>query len=104
MPELESLYRHYQRDPNVIFWAVDVQQNGETPERARVFLQKAGYTLPLAVDSRNSVGQLALADFPSLLVIDRAGRVRFVHTGYDGSEDLQGNLSREIDALLKEPL
>jgi thiol-disulfide isomerase/thioredoxin len=104
MPELERLYRQYQRDPNVIFWAVDVQENGETPERAKVFLQKAGYTLPMAVDSRNSVEQLALADFPSLIVIDRAGRVRFVHTGYDGSEDLQGNLSREIDALLKEPL
>jgi thiol-disulfide isomerase/thioredoxin len=104
MPELERIYRHYQSDPNVIFWAVDVQKNGETPERARVFLQKAGYTMPMAVDSRNSVEQFAFDDFPELMVIDRAGRVRLVHTGYDGSEDLQGNLSREIDALLKEPL
>ena len=60
--------------------------------------------MPMAVDSRNSVEQFAFDDFPELMVIDRAGRVRLVHTGYDGSEDLQGNLSREIDALLKEPL
>ena len=104
MPELERLYRLYQRDPNVIFWAVDVQKNGETPERAKVFLQKAGYTLPMAVDSQNSVDQFALADFLSLIVIDRSGRIRLVHAGYDGSEDFQNNLSREINALLKEPL
>jgi thiol-disulfide isomerase/thioredoxin len=104
MPELERLYRHYQGDSNVIFWAVDVQKNGETPERARVFLQEAGYTLPMAVDRRNSLEQFALADFPSLIVIDRAGRVRLVHTGYDRSEDFQSNLSKEINALLREPL
>jgi len=60
MPELEGLYRQYQKDPNVIFWAVDVQKNGETPKR--VFLQKAGYALPMAwtagtqlIDSRSPI-------------------------------------------------
>lgn len=104
MPELERLYRHYQNDPNVIFWAVDVQENGETPERAQGFLQRNGYTLPMAVDSRNSVGQFALAEFPCLIIIDRAGRTRLIHIGYDGSEDFQNNLSKEIDALLREPV
>ena len=103
MPELERLYRHYQNDPNVIFWAVDVQQNGETPERARAFLQKTGYTLPMAVDSGNSVEKFALAEFPCLIIIDRTGRTRLVHIGYDGSEDFQSNLTRQIDALLREP-
>lgn len=104
MPELERLYRHYQNDPDVIFWAVDVQKNGETPERAKSFLQRTGYTLPMAVDSRNSVEQFALAEFPCLILMDRAGRTRLVHIGYDGSEDFQSNLSKEIDALLREPV
>ena len=103
MPELERLYRRYQNDPNVIFWAVDVQKNDESPERARMFLQRSGYTLPMAVDSRNSVDHFALADFPCLIIIDRAGRTRLVHIGYDGSEDFQSNLSEKIDALLREP-
>jgi thiol-disulfide isomerase/thioredoxin len=104
MPELERLYRHYQKNPDVIFWTIDVQRNGETPERAKRFLQKAGYTLPMAVDSRNSVEQFALAEFPCLIIVDRAGRTRFVHIGYDGSEDFQSDLSRKIDALLREPV
>lgn len=50
MPELDRLFRHYQSNANVIFWAV-----------------------------------------------------RLVHTGYDGSEDIQANLGKEIDALWERP-
>lgn len=108
MPELESLYRRYQNDPDVVFWAVDVQQNGESPQRASAFFQKASYTLPLAIDSQNSADslakQFAFEGFPALILIDRSGRVRLVHIGYDRSERLQDNLSKEIEALLKEPV
>ncbi|MGB8977652.1 MAG: TlpA disulfide reductase family protein, partial [Terriglobales bacterium] len=45
MPELEKLYRRYQGNSRVSFWAVDMQKNGETPEKARAFMQNAGYTL-----------------------------------------------------------
>ncbi len=108
MPELESLYRRYQNNSDVVFWTVDVQQNGESPQRASTFLQKAGYTLPLAIDSQNSednlAKQFAFEGFPALILIDRGGRVRLVHVGYDSSERLQDNLSKEIEALLKEPV
>ena len=104
MPELEQLYRHYKNDPNVIFWAIDVQKNDESPERAAAFLQRSGYTLPMAVDRSNSVDHFPSAEFPCLILIDRAGKTRLVHIGYDGSEDFQANLSKEIDALLREPV
>jgi thiol-disulfide isomerase/thioredoxin len=106
MPELEKLYRRYQADPNVVFWAVDVQKNGETPQKAGAFMRQAGYTLPVAIDSQNSAERLgsllAVDGYPALILIDRGGRVRLVHTGYDGSERLVHNLSREINALLGE--
>jgi hypothetical protein len=38
---------------------------------------------------------------PSLAILDRAGHVRVIHSGYDGGEDLAGNLSKEIRALLE---
>ena len=67
----------------------------------------AGYTLPLAIDSQNSAEPMAqrfaFEGFFTLMVIDRAGQVRLLHTGYDGSERLQENLSKEIDALPREP-
>ena len=86
----------------VTFWAVDVQKDGETPEKARDFMKQAGYTLPVACGSEKSLGGLHLEGFPSLIVIDKSGRVRLAHTGYDGSEQLQANLSGEIQTLLAE--
>ncbi len=102
LPELEKLYKRYQGNPKVSFWAVDVQDNGETPEKARDFMQKAGYTLPLALDSQKSLEALSVEGFPSLIIIDKSGRIRLVHVGYDGSERLRDELSKEIDTLLDE--
>jgi len=103
MPELEKLYRRYEGNSRVSFWAVDVQKNGETPEKARAFMQNAGYTLPLALGHEERLAGL-LEGFPSLLIIDTAGRIRLVHTGYDRSEKFQAELAGEIDKLLGERL
>ena len=75
---------------------------GETPEKARAFMQNAGYTLPIALCSEKSSEGLEPEGFPSLVIIDTAGRVRLIHTGYDRSEQLQAKLSGEIDTLLTE--
>lgn len=101
MPELEKLYQRYQGNSRVSFWAVDVQKGGETPEKARAFMQQGGYTLPIALGSVSSEG-LETEGFPSLVIIDTVGRVRLIHTGYDRSEQFQGRLSAEIDTLLAE--
>lgn len=102
MPELDRLYRRYQGNSKVSFWAVDVQKNGDTPEKARDFMQKAGYTLPVALGNKKALDELRVEDFPSLIIIDTSGRVRLVHTGYDRAEQLQSELSKEIDTLLDE--
>ncbi|MGH9644580.1 MAG: TlpA family protein disulfide reductase [Terriglobales bacterium] len=102
MPELEKLYQRYQGNSRVSFWAVDVQKGGETPEKARAFMQNAGYTLPLALGSEKSSEELTQEGFPALVIIDTAGRVRLIHTGYDRSERFQAKLSGEIDNLLAE--
>jgi hypothetical protein len=103
MPELEKLYRRYQGNSRVSFWAVHVQDGGETPEKARAYMQNAGYTLPIALGSETfSEALLKPEGFPSLVIIDTLGRVRLIHTGYDRSEQFQTSLSGEIDSLLAE--
>jgi thiol-disulfide isomerase/thioredoxin len=103
MPELEKLYQRYQGNSRVSFWAVDVQDGGETPEKARAYMQNAGYTLPIALGSETSSEALLKPEgFPSLVIIDTLGRVRLIHTGYDRSEQFQTRLSGEIDTLLAE--
>jgi len=52
MPELEKLYQRYQRNSRVSFWAVDVQEGGETPEKARAFMQNQGLLASARLISR----------------------------------------------------
>jgi thiol-disulfide isomerase/thioredoxin len=57
-PKLEKLYRRYQSNPNVTFLAIDVNRDDETPEKARAFVKKTGYTIPIAYDSNEVVTRL----------------------------------------------
>jgi thiol-disulfide isomerase/thioredoxin len=104
LPEIDKLYRRYQSSPDVAIWAVDVNNGGETPAKAADFVRKHGYILPVAFDGGKASDRL-LGDsgFPALLVLDKSGRIRLVHTGYDGSERLISELSGTIDNLIREP-
>ena len=69
----------------------------------RAFVQKAGYTIPVAYDVNDAVARLKAEGYPHLLLLDKAGHVRLEHVGYDGAERFVENLSAEIDKLLFEP-
>ena len=86
----------------VSFWGVDVLGNGETAAKAKDFMQKAGYALPLAFGNEKSSVDLGGDGLPFLIIMDKFGRVRLVHNGYDRSEPLQSELSKVIEALLNE--
>ena len=104
LPEIDKLYRRYQSSPDVAIWAVDVNNGGETLAKAADFVRQHGYILPAAFDGGNESDRL-LGDsgFPALLVLDKSGRIRLIHSGYDGSERLISELSGTIDNLIREP-
>jgi thiol-disulfide isomerase/thioredoxin len=102
LPELDQLYRRYRSNSSVSFWGVDVLGNGETAAKAKDFIQKAGYALPLAFGNEKSSEDLGGDGLPFLIIMDKFGRVRLVHNGYDRSEPLQSELSKVIEALLNE--
>jgi thiol-disulfide isomerase/thioredoxin len=102
-PKVEKLFERYETDQNVIFLAVNLGGNGDTPEVVRSFIQNGGYRIPTAYGDRRAAAALHVKIFPCLVVLDKWWHVRLVHTGYDGSEHFVQNLSREIDLLLKEP-
>jgi hypothetical protein len=58
LAEIEKLYQRYKGNSRVSFWAVDVQENGETPEKAQAFMRNEGYTLPIALGSEKSSERL----------------------------------------------
>jgi MFS family permease len=50
-------------------------------------------------DSRRTTQALGVSVFPSLIILDGAGRIRMIHSGYDASEHLARQVVKEVSAL-----
>jgi thiol-disulfide isomerase/thioredoxin len=108
MPEVAAVQRKYEADPRVVILAVNAGYGGETAEKARAFLQRRPLEGAVAIDDIKAAGDkrgeggrsLGLKVVPTLFILDRAGRLTAVHTGYDGAEHLAKTLSARIDRLL----
>ncbi|HEY3216014.1 MAG TPA: TlpA disulfide reductase family protein [Candidatus Eisenbacteria bacterium] len=95
---------------DVVFFAVDVLMtdapgdSGDTAERAIRYFRRGSYTLPLALDGGGAlVKAFAVRGLPTLLVLDRQGRVRLRHVGFSGAEDLERRLLLEIEETDRGP-
>ena len=67
--------------------------------RMRAFAQRRQISLPVAFDpDRKTMRAFGLSGFPNLVVIDRTGRVRLTHTGYNSSET---SFRRDLTQLLQ---
>ena len=87
LPELERVRADLQTSRDIEFVLVGTNSRGDTPERVRAFAQRRQISLPVAFDpDRKTMRAFGLSGFPNLVVIDRAGRVRLTHTGYNSSE------------------
>ncbi len=102
LPDIEKLYRHYKANPEVLLWAVDFGGHNETLEKAKAFVKKAGLDLPCAYDNQGAGSSLGVHGLPAVLILDKSGHIREIHTNYDASEDLVANLSENIESLLRE--
>jgi peroxiredoxin len=97
MPQLNRLYGKYRRSGFVLL-GVNVD---EDRSNAMGVASRLGVQFPVLFDASQAVSRLYdLRTMPSSVLIDRDGRVRFVHLGYkDGYEDAY---ERQIAELLKE--
>lgn len=97
MPHMNRLYEKY-RASGFVLLGVNVD---EDPRNAASVAAKLGVTFPVLFDTDKKVSRLyQLSTMPSTLLIDRDGRVRYVHRGYmDGYEN---TYEKQIRELLKE--
>jgi peroxiredoxin len=96
MPHLNRLYEKY-RGAGFVLLGVNVDD--DTSKAAEV-AAKLGVTFPVLLDTEKSVSKLYdVSTMPSTMIIDRDGKVRYVHRGYlAGYED---NYEKQIRELLK---
>lgn len=97
MPHLARLYEKY-RASGFQLLGVNID---EDPRQAASVANKLGLRFPVLLDTEKKVSRLYdLSTMPSTVLIDRDGRVRYVHRGYrDGYED---TYEKQIRELLKE--
>jgi thiol-disulfide isomerase/thioredoxin len=97
MPHLARLYDKYRGSGFVVF-AVNID---EDPRKAASLATQLGMRFPVLLDTDKKVSRLYdLSTMPSTVLIDRDGRVRYVHRGYrDGYED---TYEKQIRELLRE--
>ena len=96
MPHLNSLYQKYRASGFVL---LSVNVDDDTRNAADV-AAKLGVTFPVLLDTDKAVSKLYdLSTMPSTVLIDRDGKIRYVHRGYlTGYED---NYEKQIRELLK---
>jgi peroxiredoxin len=96
MPQLNRLYEKY-KSSGFVLLGVNVDDDAA---KAAEVAAKLGVTFPVLLDTEKTVSKLYdLSTMPSTVIIDRDGKVRYVHRGYlAGYED---NYEKQIRELLK---
>jgi peroxiredoxin len=79
MPLLDELYTRYQR---VGFNLLGVNIDDDSG-KALAMIQELGVNFPVLFDSRKEVSKMyEVGAMPVTVIVDRAGKVRYVHQGY----------------------
>ena len=90
MPYLEKLHREF-KDKDVVILGI----NSESPEVARKFLEKNGYTFSTLWDERSSVARnYRVSGIPQVFVISRDGIVVTHYVGTRSESDLRAALRK----------
>jgi cytochrome c biogenesis protein CcmG, thiol:disulfide interchange protein DsbE len=97
LPQLQKLQQEYGAK-GVVIVAVNLDHSRDNAEK--LSRQLGLSSLTVALDPEGKVaGTYDPPKMPTSYVVDRAGVVRFVHAGYDGSSDIS-RLRGELDQLL----
>jgi thiol-disulfide isomerase/thioredoxin len=109
LPEIQALQNKYRGNPSVLIVALDSATGGNTAAIAQAYLDRKKLNLTGAIDSLDHAGgdswgpaakSLGTRGIPTVFIVDRSGRLRAIHEGFDSAEHLTATLSRQIDRLL----
>jgi peroxiredoxin len=99
LPELMAARAELNQRRDIQFVLVASDKGNDTPEKFRAFAERRHVTMPLAFDPEGKAhDQFGLKGVPALVIVDRAGRVRFTHQGYNPAE---ANFRRDLVQFIK---
>ena len=101
LPELTRAHAELRDKGDIEFVVVASDASGDTSERFKSFAERRRVTLPLACDLGGKAHTaFGFTGVPALVVLDRTGRVRLTHQGYNAAEmNFRRDLVRFIRTL-----
>ena len=100
MPWLQQLYESYSREELALFSInMDYGNNDSLrEERITQFVRSMGIGFPILIDDGSVSRQYRVNQIPHLVIVDRSGAVRYVHSGNASYEEVRS----EIEVLIQE--
>lgn len=85
MQALNEIHAKYQK-AGLVTLGIDVD---DSEEQAATMVRSLGISFPVLLDAaRTASSQFNLRSMPLLVLIDREGKIRFTHTGYERGHEL----------------
>lgn len=95
-PAVDKVHQKY-KDRGLQVYGVDASDDAD---EIREHVAKHSLTTPMIVDDKNALSHaFRVSSIPTLVLIDKAGKVRAVHTGLTA----QSVIESEVESVLSEP-
>ncbi|MFN2623912.1 MAG: TlpA family protein disulfide reductase [Chthoniobacterales bacterium] len=99
LPQIAIVHEDLKDRKDIEFVVVATDAKGDTPQRFRSFVEQQHIKLPIAFDAGSKAyTAFGVHGFPSVVVLDKSGRVRFTHEGYNSAEI---NFRSDLEQLLR---
>jgi peroxiredoxin len=87
MPHLKKMYEAY-KDQGLVIWSITADAPSDMPQ-VRAIARRYALTHPVLLDADSRVNGLLnpRADYPLTIVIDKQGKIAWLHVGYQPGEE-----------------
>ncbi len=97
LPHLQKLADTLKGNKDVLFLAVSTDLRASDVSS---FVDRKKITLAVVRDDRDVATYYNVGGIPTLFVIDREGKIRYKHVGFDPAMDFEAMLLKEIGLVL----
>ncbi len=98
----ESISKKYKGNENITFLVVNSNMGGDSFDKALKFSKQSNYDLPFVIDIKSTTSKkFNVIALPTIIIIDKKGIIRLIHTGYEESEHFYSRFCEQTDTLIE---
>ena len=83
MPLIDQFYADKKKPKDVLVYGVNVWERGGNTDKVKPFIAERGFKFPILFGTNDLAASYGVQGIPTLVVIDKNGKVAYKHIGYD---------------------